>query len=61
MKVKVIDDAQEKLVDASYILVDGVSLHEILNRLNQVESRLVNLTNLFNKKEETLLKVVKEL
>lgn len=61
MKIKVIDEGQEKMTDASYILVDGVSLHEILERLSKTEARLVNLTNQFNKREENLLKVVKEL
>lgn len=61
MKVKVIEDGQEKLVDASYILVDGQTLLSILQRLTRLETRLVNLTTVFNKKEEALLKVVKEL
>lgn len=61
MKVKVVENDQEKLIDASYIIVDGTSLKVILERLSNIETRLSNITMALNKKEENLIKMVKNL
>lgn len=61
MKVKVIENGQEKLIDASYIIVDNISLHDLIARIDKIETRLINTINKFNKHEDNLVKAVKEL
>lgn len=60
MKVKIVENGVEKLVEASYIIVDGVTLEQLVARVVALEQDVNRFVEDHNKREKAFQKLVKE-
>lgn len=61
MKVKIVDNGAEKLVEASYIIIEGVALIDILKRLETLEQNVAQFVKEHNDREKVFKKLVEKI